>query len=53
VGAACFPITDVFRLLLGTLPSLKSSWEAEARKHRENYYVRHAYFHSAIDGTLT
>jgi hypothetical protein len=48
VEVACFPITDVVRLLLGTLPTLKSSWEAEARKHRENYYVRHAAFHLIV-----
>ncbi|KAI0256637.1 regulator of Vps4 activity in the MVB pathway-domain-containing protein [Lactifluus subvellereus] len=28
----------IWRLLLGTLPALKASWETEARKHREDYY---------------
>jgi hypothetical protein len=29
----------IWRLLLGTLPVLKASWDSEAQKHRENYYV--------------
>ncbi|KAH9966607.1 regulator of Vps4 activity in the MVB pathway-domain-containing protein [Russula dissimulans] len=28
----------IWRLLLRTLPPLKSSWETEAQKHRESYY---------------
>ena len=28
------------RLLLGTLPAEKTSWKDEARKQRDNYYVR-------------
>ncbi|KAI0062331.1 hypothetical protein BV25DRAFT_672799 [Artomyces pyxidatus] len=28
----------IWRLLLGTLPVLKSSWDNEARKQRDNYY---------------
>jgi hypothetical protein len=40
LGVSCFSITYVDRLLLGTLPVLKTSWETEARKHREDYYVR-------------
>ncbi|KAI9510225.1 regulator of Vps4 activity in the MVB pathway-domain-containing protein [Russula earlei] len=28
----------IWRLLLGTLPALKSSWEADAQKQRESYY---------------
>ncbi|KAH9079354.1 regulator of Vps4 activity in the MVB pathway-domain-containing protein [Lactarius deliciosus] len=28
----------IWRLLLGTLPVLKASWDSEAQKYRENYY---------------
>lgn len=28
----------IWRLLLGTLPVLKASWDSEAKKYRENYY---------------
>ncbi|KAI0273569.1 regulator of Vps4 activity in the MVB pathway-domain-containing protein [Gloeopeniophorella convolvens] len=28
----------IWRLLLGTLPTLKASWDGEARKQRESYY---------------
>ncbi|KAI0005975.1 regulator of Vps4 activity in the MVB pathway-domain-containing protein [Russula compacta] len=28
----------IWRLLLGTLPTVKSLWETEAQKHRESYY---------------
>ncbi|KAI0054000.1 hypothetical protein FA95DRAFT_1600501 [Auriscalpium vulgare] len=28
----------IWKLLLGTLPVLKASWEGESRKHRDSYY---------------
>ncbi|TFY56460.1 hypothetical protein EVG20_g8917 [Dentipellis fragilis] len=34
----CWLRPRTWRLLLGTLPVLKASWDNEARKQRENYY---------------